>query len=260
MAKKKLTADEQKAREMEVWESKVNPTGEGEDPVIKGLQGFSGMSNKDALEVALALQQLIRGQNSLLENQDKFGDQINRLRERMDEMDKQAMRWETDRQRFVEEVTRRADQLRLTEEGQGRVRAQAAIDLADETRKARASIAVDRQQYDRWLELQPKETVVSPGKVITITEGGQQQARLIPEEVRIKHRIWKFPPGVAVVVPQPIAETLRSRRRSEEETQARQAVMMKNLESSKLEAAMKEIDTRYNTNGSLGASEAATMI
>lgn len=258
--KKKLSADEQRQREENAWDSKVRPDGVGEDPAIQALQNFGEKSNVEAFDIALQLQQIIRGQNSMLANYEKMSDQIAKMRQRMAAMDEQAAKWETDRQRWLEEVTARADRVRLTEEGQEKARAQAGIDLAAETQKARARITVDRAEYDAWLKTQPFETVVSPGKVIMVSEGGQQTAKLIAEEVRVKHRIWQFPPGVPKDVPAPIAQILRDRRRSEAETQERMDAMKRNMESSLLEQKMKEIDNKYGSNGSMGAAEAAQLL
>ena len=260
MPRRKLTPTEQKQREMEAWDSKVNPTGKGEDPAIQALQGFEHKTNLEAFDIALELQKIIRGQNSLMENQNKFGEEIAKMRQRMAEMDEQAVKWENDRQAYLEEMERRADRLRLTEAGQEKVRAQAAIDLAEETGKARARMAVDKQEYDAWLARQPLETVVSPGVSVIVNEGGRPTAKLLPEEVRIKHRIWLLPPGVPTDVPQPVAEYLRQRRRSQAETRERQNLMARNLESSVLEQKQRELDKKYGSSGSLGAAEAASAI
>lgn len=258
--KKKLTPDEARQHQENAFSSLVRSDGVGEDPAIQALQGFEKKTNLEAFEIALALQNIVRGQNSLLANQEKMSEQIAKMRKRMAEMDAQAEKWENDRQRFIDEVTARADRVRLTEAGQEQARAKAGIDLVEATRLARADITISREKYDTWLKTQPLETVVSPGKVVTVTENGAQVAKLIPEEVRIKHRTWIFRPGIPTDVPKPIADVLRSRRLSEEETRERMAVMAKNYESSELERRMKEIDAKYKSNGSMGAAEAAQML
>lgn len=258
MKKKRLTGGERKQREETILNSLVRVDGAGEDPAVRALQQMPEASNSEGLEIALALQKLIRGQDSLLENDTRFSTELSRLRERMDAMDRQAEKWEADRQQFVEDMVRKADKLRLSEEGQERVRAQAGIDLAEATRQARVSMAMDRKAFDEFLAKEPLVGVVSPGKVITVNEGGQPSARLMPEEVRVKHRVFVFPPGRLVEVPKSVSEILASRHRSEEETAERQAALSNNMESGKLEQKMKEIDAKYKTYGSLRAAEQAS--
>jgi hypothetical protein len=65
-------------------------------------------------------------------------------------------------------------------------------------------------------------------------EHGQQVVKIIPEEVRIRHRVWVYPPGQAVEVPKTVAQFLDQRRASQQETAKRQELLSRNLESTKL--------------------------
>jgi hypothetical protein len=106
----------------EALNSPVNLSGAGEDQVVKDLLSdkFVKGTNAEALEIGMALQQIIRGQSALLENQSAFTDQIAKLRQRMDEMDKAASRWEQDREGFIQEVLDRAEKLRATGDAKDR--------------------------------------------------------------------------------------------------------------------------------------------
>src|SRR5512139_2233616 len=105
-----------KKDEQEVLNAPVNMSGAGEDPAVKALLSdeFVQGTNSQAVEIGLALQQLIRGQNALLNNQDQFSTELVQLRKRMDEMDKAAERWQNDRENFVQEVLDKAESLKAT--------------------------------------------------------------------------------------------------------------------------------------------------
>ena len=57
-------------REQEALNSMVRTDGVGEDPAVKALMSddFTEMSEAEALDVKLALQQIIRGQTAMLNN------------------------------------------------------------------------------------------------------------------------------------------------------------------------------------------------
>lgn len=255
MPRRKVTKEERHQHEQEVLSAQVRLDGIGEDRVIADLNRIPEMSNVEATKVALQLQHLVRGENSLIAQQQT--ELMNRLMEKMEIMDRVAARWEEDRVRFNEQITSMADRLRLSEAGQEQARAQAGIDLAKATQEARASMVMDKQRYDTFLAHEPQVTVVSPGVVTLVTENGAPSAKLLPEEIRVKHRRFVLPPGIPVSLPQSIAEVYQSRTLSRAETQEREAVLKMNLESGKLEERMREIDRKYRSNGSLMSSEAA---
>ncbi|MBT9138476.1 MAG: hypothetical protein DDT31_01041 [Syntrophomonadaceae bacterium] len=98
------------AHEREVLSSKVNPTGAGEDAPVRDVLSpeFAHKSDSEALDTVLALQQIIRGQSSLLANIDKFGEELIHLRERMNKYDKAAEAWKKDQQGFLERSRRKS--------------------------------------------------------------------------------------------------------------------------------------------------------
>lgn len=257
MAKRKITTGERHNRENEVLNSQVRLDGIGEDGPVADLARLPEMSNVDAAKVALQLQQLIRGENSILGQQQT--ELMNRLMEKMEAMDRMAAKWESDRLRYVEEMTAMADRLRKSEDAQEKARAQAGIDLARATQEARASMALDKRAYDEFLAKEPKVTVVSPGVIMTVTENGSPTAKLMPEEIRVKHRRFVLQPGIPIDLPKSIADVYNSRVRSRAETREREEVLKMNLESGKLEERMREIDAKYGSNGSLFSSEQAGM-
>jgi hypothetical protein len=89
--------------------------GVGEDPAVKALVDgtFEKASNLNALDISLMLQQIVRGQTSILHNQDQQAQELAKLREKMDRYDKDAEKWEKDKEKFIDEVNKRAEEFRI---------------------------------------------------------------------------------------------------------------------------------------------------
>ena len=227
------------------------------DPAVKALiEKMPTATNLEGLGIALAIQQLVRGQDALLEklNQNdakanKASEEMAKLRKAMAKMDKAAKKWEEDRDKFIEEVYNKADALRMTDAQREQLTARESLNLQDKIQKARAELVNDKKRFEETLAAEPKEIVTSPGRHVTTSDGkGMQMARILPEEVRIKHMVWVFQPYVPTEVPHSVAEHLRNRWKSAQETQRRQEAMMKNMESGDLELEMKKIDAEFHSS------------
>lgn len=215
-------------RENEVLSSPINPTGTGEDAPIQELlsPSFAHKSNTEALDIGLALQQLIRGQHSLLENVNTFGGELVKLRERMDKYDQAAKLWEEDRQGFMDRIEERADKLRIDNpEEKARFRAKAVLKVQEQITQAMAKNTTDAMKFKIDIENQPKETIISPGKVATVNNNGVIESTLIADVIRIRNYAWELPPGVPVLVPKMVADEFRLRQKIEAEQQERQKLL-----------------------------------
>lgn len=230
----------------EVLNSAVNLNGVGEDPVVKAMLSdqFVNGTNKEALDVALALQQLIRGTDSLLANQERFSTELNRLNERMNAMDFSAEKWEKDRQSFMEEVLSKAESLKDPTQ---RTTVKGALQMEQAIQQARAEVVSDRLKFEQELATMPRENVVSPGELVQVMEGGRPSMKIMNETVRIKHKVWTIPAGQVIEVPRIVAEVLRDRRLSEKENQERSDLLSKNLENDKLSAKWNEVNSKYKS-------------
>lgn len=238
----------------EALNAPVNPTGEGEDPAVRDLlTKLPTATNLEALDIAMALQQIIRGQNSLLANQETQGREIAALRQRMAEMDQAAEKYDTDQRKFIEDVLSKAP--RATDSEKDKLIAQGSQMFTEAVSKARASIAHDRLRFEEELAHMEQELVMSPGVPQMVNMNGHIEIKVFPEEVRIKHKVWRLPPGQPTMVPQVVAETLRNRRVSQMETAERQAALQRNLEKPDLDAEMARINTKYHATGGIVGPE-----
>ncbi len=238
------------SKQAEILNSKVNMSGEGEDPVVRAMlsEKFTKGSNAEAVEIGLALQALIRGQNSVLENQAKQSEELAKLRQRMNEMDEAADKWNNDRENFVQEVLDKAEKLRAADTAKDRIIAQGSAQFTEAIAKAKAEQAVEHVKFEQALAKMPKVNVISAGELVMVVENGRQVAKLMNETVKIKHHKWVLPVGKNIEVPLIVAQVLDERRRLQAETEAREHLLASNSEGSVLDKKWKEINTKFNSS------------
>lgn len=250
-SKKRLERIEQAQSESERLNSQVRMDGVGEDPAVRDLlsDNFIEANDAEALNIALALQQLIRGQNSILGMVTGQGEAITKLTERMNKFDADAERWQKDRQSFFEEVQERADALKITDpEQKARLIAKAGKQVQNEIQKALAAKAVGDMELNAWMEAQPKVTVTSPGILVTVNRNGTLVSEVEPEIIRIRNREWILSPNIPTDVPKPVADEFFSRQKTRLETSERKQILDANKPMDNVIMAQKwsEIGKRYN--------------
>lgn len=241
MPKRKVHPEDQAAKEREALDSKVRLDGVGEHPAVQALLSpeFEKMSNLDASQIALMLQALVRGQNSLMEQNSI---QIAQIRERQDQIDRDVAERLENQQKFIEDVLNRAEDLRRTGIENDKLIAQGAAQYAKARENAVANLAMKNLAFEKALAIQPKVSIVSAGQLVTTMEHGQQVVKIINEEVRIRNKRWVLPIGQVVEVPQSVAEILIQRKASQKETAQRQQLLSKNLEANVLAEEWNKID------------------
>jgi len=225
-ARKKTTRDI--ARETAAMEAPVNLSGRGEDPAVQALldSSFPHLPNSEALDIALALQQILRGQNSILGQQETMGQEIVRLRKQMAEYDEAARKWNEERDKFQDEMDARFERLRIDdEEARTRLVAKQTQSAADAAARARAVVIERKKNLEKRLLEEPKETVVVPGKVKMIRNGSEIKPVVMPVVVRIGQLEWRLQPGVPTQVPRSVAQRIKTLEREEEEQEARKRLL-----------------------------------
>lgn len=233
-------------QEAERLASQVRMDGKGEDPVVKALLSdkFVEGTNQEALDISLALQQLIRGNASLLENQEKMSQEISRLKSKMNKMDKAAEAWEADKVKFAQEVFERAERLKVSGHEKDKLVAGAANEFQQEVIKARAELVTDNMQFAERIRTMPRVKVISAGVWENVKENGQFVQKLVPEVIRIKNRQWVLPIGQEVEVPQAVADRIANIRSSNQEDEERKTLLSGNLEDKEVNAKWAEINRK----------------
>ena len=248
----------------EAEQSKVRIDGKGEDPVVRDLlsKEFTTASNLDAVQIALALQALIRGQDSLLEQVKQSGEigrkaseEIAHIKEHMDLVDRTLEAYQNDQKKFIQDTLDRAEKLRKTGTEKDRTVAQAQLELQNEIKMAGARNATDLMNFHAEIENGPKEVIMSPGKLEMVNVQGHLEAKLFKEEIRIKDRVWILEPGVPTEVPVFVAEALRQRRKTELETKEREATMSEMKNSAQRVAELNNaISKKFNSSADFHAA------
>ena len=242
------------AREAAIESTPVRLDGVGEHPAIQAAASpaFATMSNSEALQVALALQELVRGQASVLQNQQVLGENLARLEAKMAKYDEDAKKWEEDRAKFIAEVTQRADRLRITDPSKrAEMTAQVMKEEQAATQMAKAIHANNIADFKRKIATAPKVKVQSPGVVEQGRIGDQPVVRLVPEVIRIKNFEWKLPPGVTVEVPDFVARRYEEILRGRAELSERQGALSADRNNGAMSEAqdvakeMARIDRKY---------------
>jgi hypothetical protein len=212
-------------REQEVLHAPVNPTGQGEDPAIKALfQRLAYADHVEAVEIALQLQKLVRGSNSMLEDPEQ-AESLARIRQDAAERDDAARRYAENQQKFIDETWDKAEKL-LPPEGPARDKLRATG--AAVTQKAMEQAAVveahNRKRLDWELDSGPKEMLTVQGQMTTIREGDSLRTVMEPVQIGIRHRQYKLHPGT-YLVPKVVADIYRARMRGHAEQAERERAM-----------------------------------
>jgi hypothetical protein len=229
---KKTLAAEQAAREVEILNSPIDTSNKAVEALMS--PEFEKMSNLDASQVALMLQELVRGQNSLLANAEQNAIEIARIRERQDKADQEIAERLEANQKFVEEVMDRAESLKRSGEEHDKLIARGVAQYQEARQTAVAKRASKNLAFREQLRNEPKVIVISPGQLITTMDHGHQVTKIMAEEVRVADMRWVLPPGVPVEVPATVAGILEQRRASQIETHKRAELLSRNLEATKL--------------------------
>lgn len=217
----------------------------GNKELDKGLEELPGMTNVDALDVALQLQKIIRGNESILANQAQQAESLRQLRGRMDAYDRATQEFETDKEKYFQKIFDLAEKVEKTGDARDREVVKGVSMYQEAVQNARASRAADTVQFAAELGRMRRVTVTSPGRAEVIMQDGTPTPVLYPEEVRIKNKQWILQPGVPTEVPEIVAEVLKERRRIEAENEKMKGLLGKNLNNDVLVAKMKEIDKTY---------------
>lgn len=231
-----LTPDQQQAFELEQMNRVVNLNGEGEAPAVQALldEDFVQMSDLNVTDIALMLQQIIRGQKALLTNVEENAREINMLREKMAKNDLAVEARMKEQRSEIEEVLDRAEKLKATGSQKDKIIAQGAQQFTKALQEARASNSLSKRKFEEKLKKEKQVQVISPGVWQTVREGQSMTPKIFPEEIRIKHLRFLLQPGIPTMVPQSVAETLANRRKSQQETEQRKSMLSKQMEQTKL--------------------------
>jgi len=189
-----------------------------ENRAVQALKSdeFSEMPDSEALDVALQLQVLLRGQEALLSRIDQqsqdnvaLADELTRLKQHYGQIAQSEQRWKDDRAKMMEEWRTMAEkaQADLTSEDKARYQVRAAQDLQTGIQYAKANNAMQSAKLKQVVKDAPTVEITRPGIPISTPEG----VKVMAEEVRLADMLWVFQPNVPQRVPEPVAVLLQQR-------------------------------------------------
>jgi hypothetical protein len=209
--------------------------------------GFPKKTNREALEIALQVQALLRGDMALVrqaaQGVTEAQESIQRLTERMDRYDRAEEKFDSDPAKFVDDAIQRADKLKLTGERKDKLIATASAQYRGYVDDAKAKGGVNRIAFDRLVETMPKEQVMWP-YTLEIIDGATKQVPLV---IRIRHRAWSFKPGEVVQVPTLVAERIREIQVQHQELSERQQALSGDLSDVALAQRWGQISQKYRS-------------
>lgn len=225
-----------KKNKQEALEKQVNMSGQGEDPAVQALlsDDFVEGSNVEASQIAMAINRILHG----MEMQQA---QMNKVVERMDKMDEDALRREEANKKYIEEVLDKAEKLKLTGEEKDKVQAKGIALAQNAIKVAKAEAVQMRLEFEERLKNEPKETVKSFGEPIYVMEHGQQTMKIVPEVVRIKHKKWVLPINQEIEVPKSVADYLRVKKERLDRDAKLKGLLQGDLEAGELAQKWNEI-------------------
>ena len=242
------------SEQIERLESQVRLDGVGEDPAVKALVDgtFEKASNVEAFDIAAMLQQIVRGQNSILSNQKQQGQELARLKAKMAKMDEDAEKWEKNKEKFIDEVNKKAEAFCIDDpQKKAQLIAQEAQKIQNAIAATRVENSLNAVKFNTFIESQPKEIIVSPGVPTVVNDNGVQRSIMANEVIKIKHKQWVLQPGVPTEVPKIVADEYRQRQKARQELYERKALLNAATPKDNMIVAQKwsEISKKYGSGG-----------
>jgi len=219
---------------------------------VKALESdeFLTMPDTEALDVALVLQQILQGQDSILDRMNKYdkhqaslADSVTNLRQHHAEQQEAVRRWENDRAKLVDEWRAVADA--VPADVREKAQATAMNDVKTSMQYAKAEAAANNIKFKAALANTPTVKVKRTGTIVQTPKGIEVQ----PEIVRLGPATYIFPPNEEVEVPIQVKEQLDNRDKQKAEYEARAEVLSAdNIKPyNEVERRMREIDTEFST-------------
>ena len=221
-----------------------------EDLAVRALKddSFLEMGDSEALEIALQLQRLLRGQDSLLEKMSKvdknaarMSDEMSRLKQRTAEMEAFAQTFEDNRAQYMNAWRDKSED--VTEEVRAKSIAEATQSVSQMVQYLKANKNVVDLKKQAWMNDQDMMKITRPGRPVATPQGMVMEA----EVVSLNGMRYVLPPNVEVEVPRPVIEYLESQDRDRAMTQEKKALMDANIikKDTVVAQGMRAIDEKY---------------
>lgn len=193
------------------------------------LERIEKASDTEAIKLALALQQFIRGDASMLSNLDdpQVAATVQKELALAEKTEAYAQKWEQDREGFIQEMDTLREQHMAPREKRDEVIAKGVKTYKNAQEQASAERSERRLRLEYEIANGPKELIHVAGIPETqVIQGGITQT-IQPEVIRIMNKKFVYAPGDHLV-PVVIAKRYREILKGRAENQARRKAMVLN--------------------------------
>lgn len=175
-------------------------------------EAHPGLPNQSAFEIGLRLDQILNGMNSVLakvERQDEEGrlvrDMLERLRERLDKMERAREVWEKQQDEIRQMSVDKSES--VDPELRAQAQAKAARTVQDLTAAIRSNATLERARFIEQCKNGPKVPITATGKLVFASgPQGTIIPTLQPEVIGINGLTWVLQPNRVTQVPQVVAD------------------------------------------------------
>jgi myosin heavy subunit len=209
---------------------------------------FLELGDSETLEIALQLQRLLRGQDSLLEKMSKvdknaarMSDEMTKLKQRSAELEAFAQTFEDNRAQYMNAWRDKAEG--VPEEVRSQSIAEATQNVSQMVQYLKANKNVDDLKKKAWMKSQDVMKMTRPGKPVATPQGVVMEA----EVVSLNGMRYVLPPNVEVEVPRSVAEYLESQDLDRAMANEKKALMDANIikKDTVVAQGMRAIDAKY---------------
>jgi len=216
---------------------------------VQALANLPNASEAEAMNIGLALEQLIRGMNSIQVEQNSQRDQIAKLHQAAAARDASMKKFVDDQQKFLDDVKSGSEALEMSPAEKEKLHAQQNIKLGETIQAVMVEGKLRGVSLKAQLDAEPKETITVAGQVQMIRPPGEAAPRAViyPEVLSIGTLRYTLQPGVPTEVPRSIAQLYRTTQRDKEQSEdQRQVLDGANTEASVVKRKWQEIDAKYS--------------
>ena len=214
--------------EQSVLNKPVNLDGSGEDAAVRAVLSseFSEMPDSGAVQVAAALQQIIRGQQFMTDNMGILSEAMSKIMDRVERMEKAQEAYENDQKAFLDEARKRGDAVRADNpDAKSKALAVATQRLSTFVAQSKARRGNQQREQIRLLEEEPVVEITSPGVVVLVSTVEGPSPQITSDFVRVGSLVWELKPGVCTKLPASVAAQYYENIRLRDELQQRSAAM-----------------------------------
>lgn len=252
-SRRKANRIAQDSHRKEILTSKVRLDGVGEDPAVRDLlRELATADNSRALEIGLAIQSILRGDDAMV-NDPRQAETLAKTKEEWAAQDRAAENFEKNPNAFIDEAYENGLKALPKGEALDKLRAKASKQVSTIMANARILGAQQDAGIARELQYGPKVEIDVPAQFEMVKNGENSYAPVaVPLVLRLRRRAFELKPGKQLV-PKLVADIFLSWKKQNDENDARGAALQTGGHWGTVKKEWKRIDRDFQSNSNLPA-------